>query len=169
MLNENAGDSFEGRPSASIQAPEAEAGNTESTEIAKAAGAAPGLSKWAQKTLKAQKQPPAPTLFLGNLGFETTEASIRQLLEAHRPKEKEKAVEPEIEGHDEVAAPMVVDKWIRKIRMGTFEDSGKCKGYLTISLFIFRISHQPQTAGLLWTLRTFLMQPLLFYILKTTR
>ena len=43
------------------------------------------------------------------LGFETTDKSIRDLLDSHRPK-----------GGDE--------KWIRKIRMGTFEDSGKCKG-----------------------------------------
>ena len=60
-----------------------------------------------------QKQPPGPTLFLGNLGFETTEDTIRELLESHRAKD--------------VPAD---DKWIRKIRLGTFEDSGKCKGYV---------------------------------------
>lgn len=79
-------------------------------------------SKTAQKILRAQKQPPAPTLFLGNLGFETTEQSIRELLEAHRVQKKPKdtAVEGEVKKEKDV--------WIRKVRMGTFEDSGLCKG-----------------------------------------
>jgi len=91
-----------------------------------------GLSKFAQKILFAQKQPPAPTLFFGNLGFETTVESIRGLLEAHRTKEKEKekekreavAVSSESVNNNDGAK----DPWIRKIRMGTFEDSGLCKG-----------------------------------------
>ncbi|KAF6747956.1 hypothetical protein DFP72DRAFT_584833 [Ephemerocybe angulata] len=36
-------------------------------------------SKTAQKILRKQKQPPAPTLFVGNLPFETTEEDIRNL------------------------------------------------------------------------------------------
>lgn len=88
-----------------------------------------GHSKYAQKILFAQKQPPAPTLFFGNLGFETTVESIRGLLEAHRTKEKEKekseAVSSESVNNDDGAN----DPWIRKIRMGTFEDSGLCKGF----------------------------------------
>jgi hypothetical protein len=90
-----------------------------------------GHSKFAQKILSAQKQPPAPTLFFGNLGFETTVESIRGLLEAHRTKEKEKEKEKSeavtssesVNNHDGANDP-----WIRKIRMGTFEDSGLCKG-----------------------------------------
>ncbi|KAJ7246542.1 hypothetical protein B0H12DRAFT_1187116 [Mycena haematopus] len=81
-------------------------------------------SKTAQKILRAQKQPAAPTLFLGNLGFETTEQSIRGLFDAHRAKEKEKAADAEGVTKSEPA-----DKWIRKVRMGTFEDSGLCKGF----------------------------------------
>jgi hypothetical protein len=93
-----------------------------------------GHSKFAQKILSAQKQPPAPTLFFGNLGFETTVESIRGLLEAHRTKEKEKekekekseaVVSSESPNNDGAKAN---DPWIRKIRMGTFEDSGLCKG-----------------------------------------
>ena len=94
------------------------------------------MSKTAQKILRAQKQPPAPTLFLGNLGFETTEGSIRELFEAHRywgHKDKGKAVDVKTEkqGEDEAQggdAGKSKDVWIRKIRMGTFEDSGACKG-----------------------------------------
>ncbi|KAF9559659.1 hypothetical protein CPC08DRAFT_666234 [Agrocybe pediades] len=110
------GDSFEGRPSAI-------AGEHAITD--------PSLahkthSKTAQKILRAQKQPPAPTLFFGNLGFETTEESIRELLEAHRPKPK-KGKEVATDGDEPEQKSKGI--WIRKVRMGTFEDSGLCKGF----------------------------------------
>ena len=107
-LTLHTGDDFQGRP-----APAATAG--EDGAEAAAAAKLTGHSKTAQKILRMQKQPPGPTLFLGNLGFETTEDSIRELLESHRSKEPS-------DGADGG------DKWIRKIRLGTFEDSGKCKG-----------------------------------------
>ncbi|KIP02111.1 hypothetical protein PHLGIDRAFT_503084 [Phlebiopsis gigantea 11061_1 CR5-6] len=100
------GDDFAGRPAA--PAPED-------------ADAKPGLTghtKTAQKILRSQKQPAGPTLFLGNLGFETTEDAIRALFMQHR--------ELKVVAEDEEKKP---DKWIRKIRMGTFEDTGKCKGW----------------------------------------
>ena len=115
------GDSFEGRPlkPGMLQHDDAETQGK-------------GQSKFARKILSAQKQPPAPTLFFGNLGFETTVDSIRGLLEAHRTKKKEKekssAGTGASESAIEVEAPSK-DPWIRKIRMGTFEDSGLCKGY----------------------------------------
>ncbi|KAI0304041.1 hypothetical protein BC826DRAFT_1089300 [Russula brevipes] len=118
------GDSFEGRPSkpgVSMSADDLPAGAAQ--------GNLKGRSKFAQKILSAQKQPPAPTLFLGNLGFETTVDSIRGLLDAHRPKEKKsEAASPESadNNHDDATKK---DRWIRKIRMGTFEDSGLCKGF----------------------------------------
>ncbi|KAH9894454.1 hypothetical protein C8Q73DRAFT_695615 [Cubamyces lactineus] len=96
------GDDFKGRPT---PAPAAEGEGAEASAAKNA-----GLSKTAQKILRVQKQPPGPTLFFGNLGFETTENSIRALLDSHKPKGSE-------------------EKWIRKVRMGTFEDSGKCKGW----------------------------------------
>lgn len=89
-----------------------------------------GHSKFAQKILSAQKQPPAPTLFVGNLGFETTVESIRGLLEAHRIKEKEKEKSEAVSLSESVNNnDGTNDPWIRKIRMGTFEDSGLCKGF----------------------------------------
>ncbi|KAF9472179.1 hypothetical protein BDN70DRAFT_868641 [Pholiota conissans] len=139
------GDSFEGRPAATA------AGELTLTD--------PALvhkthSKTAQKILRAQKQPPASTLFLGNLGYETTEASIRQLLDAHRPgnkkgkdvardlpaekddkkdDEEDKDVSEEmdtaVEDESTSQKPKPKDDWIRQIRMGTFEDSGLCKGF----------------------------------------
>ncbi|KAJ7591487.1 hypothetical protein C8J56DRAFT_935691 [Mycena floridula] len=98
LLIKDGGD-FSGRPS--VPGADLTAGNS--------------LSKSGQKILRVQKQPPAPTLFLGNLAFNTTDDSIRQLFEAHR--EKKKGAEAEKE------------PWIRKIRMGTFEDTGHCKGF----------------------------------------
>lgn len=93
-----------------------------------------GLSKTAQKILRVQKQPPAPTLFLGNLGFETTEVSILELFKAHRYwGRKEQAEVHEADEDEDIKAkseskPKPKDVWVRKIRMGTFEDSGACKG-----------------------------------------
>jgi hypothetical protein len=97
-----------------------------------------GLTKTAQKILAAQKQPPGPTLFFGNLGFEATEQSIQQLLEAHRKKpvetpavdDKDESADDEEDDEDSKVKSRgkKEDKWIRKVRLGTFEDSGKCKG-----------------------------------------
>ena len=120
------GDDFTGRPAVK------KADKTDHTDaedktktVNPSASGSTGLSKTAQKILRTQKQPAAPTLFLGNLGFETTEKSIRDLFEAHRGLKKVK--EPEDDAEKDGTAK-VTDKWIRKIRMGTFEDSGNCKG-----------------------------------------
>lgn len=115
------GDDYTGRP----------ASTGVDGDVGKPAGdASKTHSKSAQKILRVQKQPPAPTLFIGNLGFETTEGAIRELFEAHRDKRKTKE-EPENDGKPKEKTK---DVWIRKIRMGTFEDSGLCKGYIP-SLF----------------------------------
>lgn len=139
------GESFEGRPAATSGG---ELNLSDPTLVQKT------HSKTAQKMLKSQKQPPAATLFMGNLGFETTDESIRQLLNAHKPgnkkgknvskpvnEEKEKDEEKDDDEKDlEKAAPVEVpapkdapeDDWIRQVRMGTFEDSGMCKGYVHV-------------------------------------
>lgn len=96
--------------------------NEDDSSVTKSKTSGTGTTKTAQKILRSQKQPPGPTLFFGNLGFETTEASIREMLEHHHKDRSSSAEEGE--------------KWIRKIRMGTFEDSGKCKGYVVLSLCI---------------------------------
>ncbi|TFK67308.1 hypothetical protein BDN72DRAFT_770852 [Pluteus cervinus] len=120
LLIKDGRDDFTGRPAASQVEPEGATGSQ-------------SHSKTAQKILKVQKQPAAPTLFLGNLGFETTVDDIRQLFEAHRANKGKRtgAVESEetnptkTEGKEKQKE----DLWIRKIRMGTFEDSGLCKGF----------------------------------------
>ena len=137
------GDDFVGRPAATPTTPVTtnEDGTTITAEATKPGAPITGLTKISQKILAAQKQPPGPTLFLGNLGFEATDDSIRQLLEAHRKKPAETPAEnkrdesvDDGEEDDESKANLggngsqKEDKWIRKIRMGTFEDSGKCKG-----------------------------------------
>ncbi|KAI0254734.1 hypothetical protein BJV78DRAFT_1273808 [Lactifluus subvellereus] len=132
------GDSFEGRPlkPGLLQHDDAEVqGKTQ--------------SKFARKILSAQKQPPAPTLFFGNLGFEATVDSIRGLLEAHRTKKMEKkeksgAGTGASESAIDAEAPLK-DPWIRKIRMGTFEDSGLCKGFA----FVDFTSTEHATAALI--------------------
>lgn len=110
------GDDFAGRPQAA----------TEATEE----GKPKSLSKSAQKILSVQKQPPAPTLFMGNLPFETTVEQITELLEAHRKKDKEQEKPKDMEATDEADDKKETEKkWILKIRMGTFEDTGLCKGF----------------------------------------
>jgi len=105
------------------------AADSPTTEGAKVIGVNTS-SKTAQRILRAQKNPPAPTLFFGNLGFEVTEPSLREFLNAHRPKPmKGKKAATDIEEHDVVVGPKADDDWIRKVRLGTFEDSGLCKGY----------------------------------------
>jgi hypothetical protein len=126
------GDSFDGRP----PKPRISHNDDDDDAERQGQGQGKGQTKFARKILDAQKQPPAPTLFLGNLGFETTVDSIRGLLEAHRSKKKKK--KKETAGDDDAGGGSASgstddkakkdDPWIRKIRMGTFEDSGLCKG-----------------------------------------
>ncbi|KAH9965888.1 hypothetical protein BC827DRAFT_1125129 [Russula dissimulans] len=125
------GDSFEGRPPKPGTSPDGPS-----------APGKKGHSKFAQRILSAQKQLPAPTLFFGNLGFETTVDSIRGLLEAHRAKEKNETASSESAPNDGAGAK---DSWIRKIRMGTFEDSGLCKGFA----FVDFTSTEHATAALI--------------------
>ncbi|KAI7831224.1 hypothetical protein BC939DRAFT_437959 [Gamsiella multidivaricata] len=67
----------------------------------------PALSKAAvqEKSMK-QKHAVSPTLFIGNLSFQTTRESLHKLFEDCGE--------------------------IRKVRLATFEDSGKCKGFAYI-------------------------------------
>ncbi|KAI8084595.1 uncharacterized protein BX664DRAFT_248754, partial [Halteromyces radiatus] len=61
-----------------------------------------GIQPPTKESIK-QKNPPCPTLFLGNLGFDCTKEAIQELF-----------------------------AWagdIRQVRLGTFQDSGKCKGF----------------------------------------
>lgn len=125
------GGDFTGRPAAVKE--NADSADPDGAKpVGTPAAGSTGMSKTAQKILRIQKQPPGPTLFLGNLGFEATEKSIRELFEAHRGlKEKKDGDEEKAEEQD--AKPK--DKWIRKIRLGTFEDTGNCKGYLLSLLY----------------------------------
>jgi hypothetical protein len=131
------GDSFEGRPAKP---------GTSSLETGLGARGR-GQTKFAQKILSAQKQPPAPTLFFGNLGFETTVDSIRGLLEAHKEKRNANnnnnntttttTSESAIDDSGANNGDDDDDPWIRKIRMGTFEDSGLCKGSVVADSHLF--------------------------------
>ncbi|PWN34328.1 uncharacterized protein FA14DRAFT_161758 [Meira miltonrushii] len=125
-----------------------------------------GLTKTAQKILRAQKHPPGPTLFIGNLSFNATEEGVRDMIErsaasrfehesarasnivSEKKKEAKKSAEDDEE--EEAAESTAVENdvaeeskkettggkpellrgaGIRKIRMGEFEDTGKCKGF----------------------------------------
>ena len=80
-----------------------------------------GMTKTAQKILKGQTQAPCQTLFLGNLAFNTTEDEIREMFERHDKSSNKGTVKASGELENEKRS-------IRKVRMGTFEDTGHCKG-----------------------------------------
>ncbi|KDE08999.1 hypothetical protein MVLG_00721 [Microbotryum lychnidis-dioicae p1A1 Lamole] len=166
--------------------------------------AQPTLNRTARKILDRQKNPPGPTLFLGNLGFETTVEDIREMFDAHQkamanwaPRDKQEKKKQEKEkrrakkretaegdeqasgsdedssdeeendssdeeknekgedGEDEARKPKRVrakkfkpekkepldlskaqDAGIRKVRLGTFEDTGKCKGWAFVDFHL---------------------------------
>ncbi|KAG8929088.1 hypothetical protein FRC02_006026 [Tulasnella sp. 418] len=137
LLIKDGGD-FEGRPTVT---------NSTSGNPLQDQDAQPkGLSKWAQKILKDQANPAGPVLFMGNLGFETTVDSIRKMIDTHqrsRPDNDPKAnSEAEVKGHK---TDSDTTSGLRKVRMGTFEDSGNCKGWA----FLDFASPQHATAALL--------------------
>ncbi|EJD53542.1 hypothetical protein AURDEDRAFT_80002 [Auricularia subglabra TFB-10046 SS5] len=118
------GDDFTGRP-----APPVAPANGATAGSGDAASKSVTHSKTAQKILASQKQPPAPCLFFGNLGFETTVESIKGLLDAHAqpPPKIDQDAPANPEGSEDTLAK--TGAGIRKVRMGTFEDSGLCKGF----------------------------------------
>jgi RNA recognition motif-containing protein len=61
---------------------------------------------------------------VGNLGFETKEVEIAALFGRRHPKLAKREVEPGINAEED---------GLLRVRMGTFEDSGKCKGYVYLT------------------------------------
>ena len=99
------GSDFTGRPGTEGQ---------ESLQVHKAP--LTGLTKTSKKILSVQKHPECSSLFIGNLGFVATEDSLVNLIaQQMKPLYDSKTL-------------LEKEKWLRKVRMGTFEDSGKCKG-----------------------------------------
>ncbi|GAA98027.1 uncharacterized protein L969DRAFT_46925 [Mixia osmundae IAM 14324] len=107
------------------------------------------LSRTAKEILDRQTNDPAQTLFVGNLSFEATDALVRALFDnnAHAAAQSQKpkraaassSEEPEDDNPDKFTAG------IRKVRLGTFEDTGKCKGWA----FVDFIGIPQATAALL--------------------
>ncbi|KAI5123378.1 hypothetical protein M0805_006086 [Coniferiporia weirii] len=139
------GKDFEGRP-----VPSTTPGAGPGVNGGATVGISSGLSKTAQKILSSQKQPAGPCLFLGNLGFEATEQGIRGMIEGHAKallqiqEARAKAKDGKRKGEDtdlsvvkddedgaktKEGGKVGIDVGIKKVRMGTFEDSGLCKGF----------------------------------------
>ncbi|GAA5970552.1 hypothetical protein JCM21900_004301 [Sporobolomyces salmonicolor] len=162
------------------------------------------LNRTARKILNRQRNPPGPTLFLGNLGFETTVEDIRDMFDRNqvrsqewdkkqkgekKGKEKKRgedanqeeeegegdeeredtdgdendsdSSEDEEDGSDDddddddddgpkkgkgkqkekkekgpLDLAKAKDAGIRKVRLGTFEDTGKCKGWAFVDFHL---------------------------------
>lgn len=184
-----AGSDYTGRPEIDEKALElARVANAKDDEGENVVKGKTGLSKTAQKILRAQKHSPGPTLFVGNLSFNTTEQGLREMIERsamariQRKAEKKKSTDndderergtqvqekskddgssddsesdsdiDEANGDQELSGEhngtQPIDRaaererrkeekakekglrgaGIRKVRMGQFEDTGKCKG-----------------------------------------
>ncbi|KAF8607664.1 RNA-binding domain-containing protein [Ceratobasidium sp. AG-I] len=116
------GDDFTGRPDAPKTTPVDDEKGAPANQSSTSAH-----SKTAQKILRAQKQPAAQTLFMGNLPFETKEDDIRQMIEGHGlPSDLEEQAKKDGAAKNPGGKPL---RWLKKIRLGTFEDSGLCKGW----------------------------------------
>ena len=72
--------SFEGRPKS--VATEAVTATVTGSAAGSAGTGDKSMSKTARKILDRQKNPPAPTLFVGNLGFETTVGQLSHCLDS---------------------------------------------------------------------------------------
>lgn len=127
------GNDYRGRPSAAQKEAQAEAGADGDTPAASKTA----LTKTAQKILKSQKHPPCPVLFMGNLGFETKEDTIKQMLEGHHAAthaskkggvKADEDEESDVEMKDAGEKKDIPELGLRKVRLGTFEDTGVCKG-----------------------------------------
>ncbi|KAG9118740.1 hypothetical protein FRC07_006608, partial [Ceratobasidium sp. 392] len=119
------GDDFTGRPEAPKAAVKPDEESTGTPTVQQASSTT--HSKTAQKILSTQKQPAAQTLFMGNLPFETVEEDIRQMIEGHGlPSDVEEQAKRDGVAKNPGGKPL---RWLKKIRMGTFEDSGLCKGW----------------------------------------
>ena len=106
-----------------------------------------------------QPNPESATLFVGNLPFDATEEGLRDLIESNAPRKVKKLEEgdekeekdgdaenddeeDEAKGDEEVADEDKEEQayrggrrsGLRKVRLGAFEDTGKCKGYVHISI-----------------------------------
>ncbi|KZO98143.1 hypothetical protein CALVIDRAFT_535731 [Calocera viscosa TUFC12733] len=119
------GNDYRGRPTATQKA--AQATGEEDGTTSK-----PAITKTAQKILKSQNHPPGPTLFVGNLGFEATKETITEMLQGHHKTAHatKKVVADDEDGTKaETEDTDLPDLGLRKVRLGTFEDSGFCKGW----------------------------------------
>lgn len=73
---------------------------------------------------------------MGNLGFEATEESVRAMIEAHersreaksKGKQKKESDDDDDKSDAEEESTPTGPPSLKKVRMGTFEDSGLCKG-----------------------------------------
>ncbi|KAI8454989.1 hypothetical protein BY996DRAFT_6413463 [Phakopsora pachyrhizi] len=120
---------YTGRPKPEISADELKDGSN--TFDSNSSNSRPiHLNQASKKILDRQKQSPAPCLYIGNLGFEATEEKIQTMFEINFKKTSKadtdsKELVKDLKDHSDDSDQV----GIRKVRMGTFEDSGKCKGF----------------------------------------
>ena len=93
--------------------------------------------------LKKQAHPESATLFVGNLPFDATEETLRDLVESNAALGAEVDVKPPLQGDEKEEGNALGKRQdggrggkksgLRKVRLGAFEDTGRCKGYVFTS------------------------------------
>ncbi|WRT70733.1 uncharacterized protein IL334_007731 [Kwoniella shivajii] len=84
------------------------------------------LSTKAEDLGSSSRRPETSSVYMGNLPFDATELAIRDLVEGNAVERE--GIETE-EGADEIAERGGKKSGLKKVRLGAFEDTGRCKGF----------------------------------------
>ncbi|KAK8850560.1 hypothetical protein IAR55_004478 [Kwoniella newhampshirensis] len=84
------------------------------------------LSTKAEDLGSSSRRPETSSLYVGNLPFDATEIGLRDLVEENAVERE--AVEGE-EGAEEIGDRGGKKSGLKKVRLGAFEDTGRCKGF----------------------------------------
>ncbi|WVO17509.1 hypothetical protein L204_105202 [Cryptococcus depauperatus] len=84
------------------------------------------LSTKAEDLGSSSKRPETATLYMGNLPFDLTEESLRDLIEENASETESKGDE---EAEEEIGPRGGKKSGLKKVRLAQFEDTGRCKGF----------------------------------------
>ena len=91
---------------------------------------------------KKQQHPESATLFVGNLPFDATEDALRDSVEVNASiitEDTEKQPKEDEDGEKTLPGSGRGGQrsGLRKVRLGAFEDTGRCKGYVRVQYSLY--------------------------------
>ncbi|WWC72616.1 uncharacterized protein I206_106578 [Kwoniella pini CBS 10737] len=84
------------------------------------------LSTKAEDLGSSSKRPETSSIYMGNLPFDATELAIRDLVELNAVEREGAETE---EGYETIGERGGKKSGLKKVRLGAFEDTGRCKGF----------------------------------------